>query len=150
MGISSKIGLVLTRAKRASMRAFIVCLAIATVSGDAKPYTLAQVAAGLPVQNAAADGRLHNIGVVTNAGAAGVKTVGALAYTAPVHTYIHGYGKRDADAEPYTLGQVYHGQTAGGVVTGVDYGHGSGLVPATAVTHTVPYVYAGYPFHYFG
>merc|ERR1711981_777645 len=204
MGISSKIGLVHTRTTPASMRAFIVCLAIATVSGDAQPYTLAQVAAGLPVQNAAADGRLHNIGVITNAGAAGVKTVGALAYTAPVHTYIPGfYGKREAepytlaqvaagqtnggvitgisyghgtglvpavgvshvayhgypyrhyfygkrDAEPYTLGQVYHGQTAGGVVTGVDYGHGSGLVPATGVTHTVPYVYAGYPFHYFG
>merc|ERR1711970_298467 len=107
----------------ASMRAFIVCLAIAAVSGDAKPYTLAQVAAGLPVQNAAADGRLHNIGYITNAGAAGVKTVGALAYTEPVHTYIHGfYGKREA--EPYTLSQVATGQTNGGVITGVSYGHG--------------------------
>merc|ERR1712066_672162 len=106
MGISLKIGLVLTRTTPPSMRAFIVCLAIATVSGDAKPYTLAQVASGLPVQNAAADGRLHNVGYITNAAAAGVKTVGALAYTAPVHTYIHGfYGKREA--EPYTLAQVW-------------------------------------------
>ena len=26
--------------------------------------------------------------------------------------------------DPYTLGQVYHGHTYGGVITGVDYGHG--------------------------
>merc|ERR1712066_986345 len=140
MGISSKIGLVHTRTTPPSMRAFIVCLAIATVSGDAKPYTLAQVASGLPVQNAAADGRLHNVGYITNAGAAGVKTVGALAYTAPVHTYIHGfYGKREA--EPYTLAQVAAGQTNGGVITGISYGHG--LVPAVGVSHVA---YHGYPY----
>jgi len=57
------------------MRAFLVFLAISAVSGDAKPYTVAQVAAGLPVQNAVADGRLHNIGVIPNAAQAGVKTV---------------------------------------------------------------------------
>merc|ERR1712080_43363 len=67
----------------------------------------------------------------------------------------------EPDAEPYTLGQVAAGATAGGVITGVDYGHGlvSGVgavgtgrvatvaaaVPAVpvlrtaAVTHTLPY-----------
>merc|ERR1711882_36055 len=55
-----------------SMRAFIVCLAIASVSGDAKPYTVKQVAEGLPVKNAIADRRLHNVGVITNAAEAGV------------------------------------------------------------------------------
>merc|ERR1712080_102580 len=30
----------------------------------------------------------------------------------------------EPDAEPYTLGQVAAGATAGGVITGVDYGHG--------------------------
>merc|ERR1712168_1425904 len=35
----------------------------------------------------------------------------------------------EADAKPYTIGQVNHGLTAGGVITGVDYGNGvvSGL-----------------------
>merc|ERR1711915_98871 len=92
-----------------SMRAFIVCLAIAFVSGDAKPYTLKQVAEGLPVKNAIADRRLHHL------------------------------GKREA--EPYTLGQVAAGQTAGGEITAIDFGHGTGLQPAKevklAATHVV-------------
>merc|ERR1712113_1138169 len=138
MGQSHRIGL-------NSMRAFLVFAAISAVSGDAKPYTVAQVAAGIPVQNAAADGRLHNIGVITNAAQAGVKTVGALPLTYAGYSYVHYYGKREA--EPYTLGQVAAGLTAGGVVTGVDYGHGSGLVPATGVTYAHP-VYAGYGYGY--
>merc|ERR1712183_1001600 len=147
-----------------NMRAFIVCLAITAVSGDAKPYTIAQVAAGLPVRNALADGRPHNVGVITNAVEAGVKTVGALPVTAGVYSGypygvvphvagvysaypygVHTYGKREA--EPYTLEQVAHGKTAGGVITAIDYGHGTGLQPATAVTHNtvaVPAVYAGH------
>eukprot|EP00092_Neocalanus_flemingeri_P019228 GFUD01020829.1.p1 GENE.GFUD01020829.1~~GFUD01020829.1.p1 ORF type:complete len:243 (+),score=48.72 GFUD01020829.1:109-837(+) len=149
------------------MRAFIVCLAIAAVSGDAKPYTVAQVAAGLPVANALADGRPHNVGVITNAVEAGVKTVGALPLTLAASVYsgypygvvphvagaysaypygLHAYGKREA--EPYTLAQVAHGQiAAGGVVTGISFGHGTGLQPATSVAHTygvVPHVAAAY------
>merc|ERR1711936_898628 len=142
------------------MRAFIVCLAIAAVAGDAKPYTVAQVEAGLPVKNAFLDGRLHNVGVITNAAEAGVKTVGALPVTAGVYSahpygvvphagvyagypYAVHYGKREA--EPYTLAQVALGQTAGGVITGIDYGHGTGgLRPATAVKHVVPAVYASH------
>merc|ERR1712119_193414 len=142
------------------MRAFIVCLAIAAVAGDAKPYTVAQVEAGLPVKNAFLDGRLHNVGGITNAAEAGVKTVGALPVTAGVYSahpygvvshagvyagypYAVHYGKREA--EPYTLAQVALGQTAGGVVTGIDYGHGTGgLRPATAVKHVVPAVYASH------
>merc|ERR1712233_238140 len=32
--------------------------------------------------------------------------------------------RAEADADAYTVGQVAHGLTSGGVVTGVDYGHG--------------------------
>merc|ERR1711890_77891 len=32
------------------------------------------------------------------------------------------------EADPYTIGQVLTGQTAGGVITGVTYGHGLGKV----------------------
>merc|ERR1712106_105651 len=143
------------------MRAFIVCLAIAAVSGDAKPYTVAQVAAGLPVQNALAEGRLHNVGVITNAAEAGVKTVGAIpvGYAAGVYAgypyagvysgypYVH-YGKREAEAEadPYTIAQVATGQTNGGVITGIDYGHGTGLVPAVGVVPHVAYSTAYHPY----
>eukprot|EP00091_Calanus_sinicus_P005829 TRINITY_DN1634_c0_g1_i1.p2 TRINITY_DN1634_c0_g1~~TRINITY_DN1634_c0_g1_i1.p2 ORF type:complete len:147 (+),score=53.64 TRINITY_DN1634_c0_g1_i1:35-475(+) len=121
-----------------TMRTFIVCLAIAAVSGDAKPYTVAQVAAGLPVKNALADGRAHNVGVITNAVEAGVKTVGAVPVTYAAGVYSgYPYGvvpmllvstlailmsiplARET-AEPYTLGQVASwDRTNGGVVTSI-------------------------------
>merc|ERR1711890_8649 len=59
------------------------------------------------------------------------------------------------EADPYTIGQVLTGQTAGGVITGVTYGHGLGKVagfPYTAVHAVAPVVHhgysAGYPFVY--
>merc|ERR1712110_845721 len=125
------------------------------VSGDAKPWTVAQVAAGAPAKNALAEGRLHNIGVITNAAEAGVTQVGgvALNYAAPVVSYAaavpalhHGvyYGKREA--KPYTLGQVATGQTNGGALTFVDAGHGTGHRPVVATAPVVSY--AASPVHY--
>merc|ERR1712027_194333 len=123
-------------------------------SADADPWTVAQVAAGEPAKNALAEGRLHNIGVITNAAEAGVTQVGgvALNYAAPVVHYAaavpalhHGvyYGKREAEASPYTLHQVATGQTNGGVITSVG---GVPVVPHHApVAAAVPaatYAYA--------
>merc|ERR1712141_361235 len=122
---------------------FILSLVVVAVSGDAKPWTVAQVAAGEPVRNAIAEGRLHNIGVITNAAEAGVTHVGAvpLSYHVPALPHVY-YGKREAEAEadPYTLAQVAAGQTAGGVITAIDYGHNTGgLRP---LVHHVPAVYS--------
>merc|ERR1712241_1526726 len=142
MGVSARRG---SSSQIASnMRAFILSLVVVAVTGDAKPWTVAQVAAGEPVRNAIAEGRLHNIGVITNAAEAGVTHVGAvpLSYHVPAvlpHAY---YGKREAEAEPYTLAQVAAGQTAGGVITAIDYGHNTGgLRP---LVHHVPAVYHAY------
>merc|ERR1712141_767723 len=122
---------------------FILSLVVVAVSGDAKPWTVAQVAAGEPVRNAIAEGRLHNIGVITNAAQAGVTHVGTvpLSYHVPAvfpHVY---YGKREAEAEadPYTLAQVAAGQTAGGVITHVG-GH-------PVVPHRAPSVYSHTAYH---
>merc|ERR1712047_189879 len=100
MGVSARRG---SSSQIASnMKAFILSLVVVAVTGDAKPWTLAQVAAGEPVKNALAEGRLHNIGVITNAAEAGVTHVGAvpLSYHLPAalphalnHVY---YGKREA------------------------------------------------------
>merc|ERR1712130_99087 len=50
-----------------------------------------------------------------------------------------------ADADAYTVGQVAHGLTSGGVVTGVDYGHGVvsgvGAIGNRAVYATAPAVH---------
>merc|ERR1712088_463969 len=137
MGVSASRG-------SSKMRAFILSLVVAAVTGDAKPWTVAQVAAGEPVKNAIAEGRLHNIGVITNAAQAGVTHVGAVpvSYHVPAvlpHVY---YGKREAQAKPYTLAQVAAGQTSGGVITAIDYGHNTGgLRP---VVHQVPAAYSAY------
>merc|ERR1712001_107220 len=135
MGVSASRG-------SSKMRAFILSLVVVAVTGDAKPWTVAQVAAGEPVKNAIAEGRLHNIGVITNAALAGVTHVPAvpLSYHVPALPYTAYYGKREAEAEPYTLAQVAAGQTAGGVITAIDYGHNTGgLRP---LVHHVPAVYS--------
>merc|ERR1712032_1159557 len=77
-----------------TMRAFIIVALAAAVHGDAKPYTVGQVA-----------------------GSPHAAVVPALGYAAPVV-----YSKREA--EPYTVGQVLAGHTAGGVITSTTYAGG--------------------------
>merc|ERR1711868_300091 len=112
---------------------------------------------GEPAKNALAEGRLHNIGVITNAAEAGVTQVGgvALNYAVPavhgvyaVPALHHGvyYGKREA--EPYTLGQVATGQTNGGALTFLDAGHGTGHRPIVAAAPVVSYAYAPHHVYY--
>ena len=48
--------------------------------------------------------------------------------------------------DPYTLGQVYHGFTSGGIVTGVDYGHG--LVTGYGAHGNIAGGYHAYGHHY--
>merc|ERR1711936_883230 len=146
-------------ASTVNMRTLILSLVVVAVSGDAKPWTVAQVAAGEPVKNAIAEGRLHNIGVITNAAEAGVTHVGAVPLSyhggyVPTVPQVY-YGKREAEAEPYTLAQVAAGQTAGGLITAIDYGHNTGLRPvvpalaqvkAVSAVSAVPAVYSHIPY----
>merc|ERR1712105_40875 len=116
-----------------TMRAFLTVFLAVAVCGEADPYTIGQVLAGRTAG-----------GVITGVGYPGVGTVAGFPYTAYTHPYTtlgHYIGKREAEPEPYTIGQVLTGQTAGGEITSVDYGHGLGKVagfPYTAaVAHTV-------------
>merc|ERR1712114_149130 len=132
-----------------TMRAFLTVFLAVAVCGEADPYTIGQVLAGRTAG-----------GVITRVSYPGVGTVAGFPYTA-VHTPVVGYshpvvyGKREAEAdpEPYTVGQVLTGQTAGGKITHVDYGHGLPKVagfPYTAVHAVAPVVhgYSAYPFVY--
>merc|ERR1712080_628080 len=67
----------------------------------------------------------------------------------------------EAGADPYTVGQVAHGLTSGGIITGVDHGHGVvsgvGAIGNRAVRHVAgvssvyPNVYSSvYPNVYSG
>merc|ERR1712121_316861 len=108
-------------------------------------YTIGQGNAGLPWANG-------QPGVITNA----VPVVRSLGFP-PISYYGHHLGKREAESDPYTIGQVNHGLTNGGVITGVDYGHGvvsgvgaigsrAGVVAAGVVSpaghHVVPTVHS--------
>merc|ERR1712243_301927 len=66
---------------------------------EPEPYTV-----GHHIANAVAEGRAHNVGVITNAAVAPVVHHGVVGY-AGYHPYL--YGKREAEAEPY------YGYTAG-------------------------------------
>merc|ERR1712189_23211 len=100
-----------------TMRAFfIVALAVA-VHGDAKPYTVGQVLTGATNGGVITSTTYH--GGLKVAGFPHAAVVPALGYAAPVV-----YGKREAEAEPYTVGQVLAGQTAGGIITSTTYAGG--------------------------
>merc|ERR1712058_224265 len=130
-----------------TMRAFLTVFLAVAVCGEADPYTIGQVLTGRTAG-----------GVITGVTYPGVGAVAGFPYTAVHHGvvgYSHPvvYGKREAEAEPepYTIGQVLTGQTAGGAITHVDYGHGLPKVagfPYTAVHTVAPVVHhgvVGYP-----
>merc|ERR1712227_956401 len=105
-----------------NMRTFILSLVV-VVTGDAKPYTVGQVAAGLTN-----GGIITSVGgqaVVPHRAPVAVPNVYTVPHVYPTNAY---YGKRSA--EPYTVGQVAAGQTNGGIITSV------GGVPV--VPHNAP------------
>ena len=98
------------------------CVALAGVS--AEPYTLGQLYAGVPAYRAAVTGQP---GIITHISYP--STGYTPGYTAGVYGLHHGIYKREAEAEPYTLGQLYAGVPAyraavsgqPGVITHVEY-----------------------------
>merc|ERR1711884_756444 len=116
---------------------------------EADAYTIGQVAAGLPIHNAYATGRAHNVGVITGVshGVYGAHH-GYAAYPA-----VHGayYGKREAEADAYTLGQVAAGLP---VHNAYATGHPHNVGVLTHVSTPLSYAhhvgYTGYAAPYYG
>merc|ERR1712098_905688 len=116
-----------------TMRAFLTVFLAVAVCGEADPYTIGQVLTGRTAG-----------GVITGVTYPGVGTVAGFPYTAVHHPFYYGKREAEAEPEPYTIGQVLTGQTAGGAITHVDYGHGLPMVagfPYTAVHTVAPVVY---------
>merc|ERR1712147_399847 len=115
---------------------------------EADAYTLSQVYAGLPAHNAYATGHPHNVGVVTGVSHGVYAHHGYAAYPA-----VHGayYGKREAEADAYTLGQVAAGLP---VHNAYATGHPHNVGVLTHVSTPLPYAhhvgYTGYAAPYFG
>merc|ERR1712119_255347 len=110
-----------------TMRAFIIVALAASVYGEAKPYTVGQVLAGATNGGVITSTTYH--GGLKVAGFPHAAVAPALGYVAPVV-----YGKREAEAEPYTIGQVLAGYTNGGIITNL-------AVSPYAYAHHVPHIY---------
>merc|ERR1711971_831076 len=114
---------------------------------EADAYTIGQVAAGLPIHNAYATGRAHNVGVITGV-SHGYAHHGYAAYPAVHHGY---YGKREAEADAYTLGQVAAGLP---VHNAYATGHPHNVGVLTHVSTPLSYAhhvgYTGYAAPYYG
>merc|ERR1711954_523003 len=118
-----------------TMRAFLTVFLAVAVCGEADPYTIGQVLTGRTAG-----------GVITGVTYPGVGTVAGFPYTAVHHPFYYGKREAEAEPEPYTIGQVLTGQTKGGAITHVDYGHGLPKVagfPYTAVHAFAPVVHHG-------
>jgi len=157
------------------MRAFIIVALVAAASGEADPYTIGQVLAGQTNGGVITSTTYHGgLKVPGFAGLyAGVPQVAAtipktvVAAHTPVVSAVHGYGlpyagyggvvygKREAEAEPWTVAQVALGAhvanaaaegRAPGVITN------AAIAPATHVVagYAAPYAYAGYPYAHAG
>merc|ERR1711955_127061 len=117
------------------MRAFIIVALVASVYGEAKPYTVGQVLAGATNGGLITSTTYH--GGLKVAGFPHAAVVPALGYAAPV---VYGKREAEAEAEPYTVGQVLAGHTAGGVITSTTYAGGL-RVAGLPLAHHYPVVY---------
>merc|ERR1712080_755214 len=101
---------------------------------EAEPYTIGQVNAGVPVANAAAEGRLHNVGVITNAAvvAGYPHTVATYAHHPGALVYNLGRKKREAEAQYGVF--PYHSLATVGVAA-TSLGHAVAVTPFGA-THS--------------
>merc|ERR1712198_382673 len=121
----------------------IVLLAVAFVNCDSDPYTIGQVAYGAGY-GGVVTGIDYGHGLVAGYGAIGNRGF---------------YGKREADSDAYTIGQVetglpiHNAYATGhshnvGVITGVGFGfHGGYYGKREAEPYTIGQVAAGLPIH---
>merc|ERR1712071_9395 len=113
---------------------------------DADAYTIAQVAAGLPVHNAIATGHAHNVGVVTGTTYAAPAYAGYRSYAAPAYTGYSGVGH---------VGHVGYAGLGYSSLAGLGYGYAGHYgkreaeadAEADAEAYTIGQVHAGLPLH---
>merc|ERR1711863_96667 len=136
-----------------NMKAFVIVALVAAVAGEADPYTIGQVLAGQT-----------NGGVLTSTTYHGGVKVDGFPYTKAVlpavtyagWPYAHAgvlYGKREAEAEPWTVGQIAAGaHVAEAIKDGRPHNVGvitnAGIAPV-ATYAAYPYAHH-YPYAYYG
>merc|ERR1712086_1188448 len=116
----------------------------AEADSDADAYTIAQVAAGLPVHNAIATGHAHNVGVVTGTTYAAPAYAGYRSYAAPAYTGYSGVGHV---GHVGYAGHGYSGLAGLGYGYAGHYGKREAEADADAEAYTIGQVRAGLPLH---
>merc|ERR1712073_227413 len=94
-----------------NMKAFVIVALVAAVSGEADPYTIGQVLAGQTNGGVLTSTTYHGGVKVAGFPYTKVAAVPAVSY-ATAYPYAHAgvyYGKREAEAEPWTVGQIAAG-----------------------------------------
>merc|ERR1711868_354625 len=136
-----------------NMKAFVIVALVAAVSGEADPYTIGQVLAGQTNGGVLTSTTYHGGVKVAGFPYTKVAAVPAVSYAA-AYPYVHAgvyYGKREAEAEPWTVGQIAAGaHVAEAIKDGRAHNVGvitNAAIAPVAATHVVS-AYAGYPYTY--
>merc|ERR1712066_1076587 len=138
-----------------NMKAFVIVALVAAVSGEADPYTIGQVLAG-QTNGGVLTSTTYHVGVkVAGFPYTKVAAVPAVSYAA-AYPYAHAgvyYGKREAEAEPWTVGQIAAGaHVAEAIKDGRAHNVGvitNAAIAPVAATHVYSaYPYAHYPYPY--
>merc|ERR1712117_940378 len=140
-----------------NMKAFVIVALVAAVSGEADPYTIGQVLAGQTNGGVLTSTTYHGGVKVAGFPYTKVAAVPAVSYAA-AYPYAHAgvyYGKREAEAEPWTVGQIAAGaHVAEAIKDGRAHNVGvitNAAIAPVAATHVYSaYPYAHYPYAYYG
>merc|ERR1712180_337880 len=140
-----------------NMKAFVIVALVAAVSGEADPYTIGQVLAGQTNGGVLTSTTYHGGVKVAGFPYTKVAAVPAVSYAA-AYPYAHAgvyYGKREAEAEPWTVGQIAAGaHVAEAIKDGRAHNVGvitNAAIAPVAATHVYSaYPYAHYPVAYYG
>merc|ERR1712211_90620 len=134
-----------------NMKAFVIVVLVAAVSGEADPYTIGQVLAGQTNGGVLTSTTYHGGVKVAGFPYTKVAAVPAVSYAA-AYPYAHAgvyYGKREAEAEPWTVGQIAAGaHVAEAIKDGRAHNVGvitNAAIAPVAATH-VASAHAGYPY----
>merc|ERR1712215_304376 len=140
-----------------NMKAFVIVALVAAVAGEADPYTIGQVLAGQTNGGVLTSTTYHGGVKVAGFPYTKVAAVPAVSYAA-AYPYAHAgvyYGKREAEAETRTVGQIAAGaHVAEAIKDGRAHNVGvitNAAIAPVAATHVYPaYPYAHYPYAYYG
>merc|ERR1712227_850132 len=130
-----------------NMKAFVIVALVAAVSGEADPYTIGQVLAGQTNGGVLTSTTYHGGVKVAGFPYTKVAAVPAVSYAA-AYPYAHAgvyYGKREAEAEPWTVGQIAAGaHVAEAIKDG--RAHNVGVITHAATYAGAPHAVAHTPF----